>query len=1031
MLVVKRKVIFITCLSLFLTSFQITNNQSAVAAICGGPAAYPPDLPDCLDPVVEEQRVAAAEASARASASASASRAAADAAAAQALEQSRLEREAAAAAKAKADSDKAAADALAAQIREGNLAAAAAAAATAAAAARDAAVAAATAKRLADEELTRKVEAEAAAQAAIVAAREALANAQARIAREIEEARAESQRLKAEAEANKRAADAAAAAFAAERIALDRAIAEKEALRIAKEAQAAASAASTTNARQAYLDAGGTFSLRMADVQSLTQSLTIKKEVLLTQTYPQSNLKIQNNTLPIFVTADELAALLRAYNAAKDISDADSRAAADAREAKRLADVALAERKAISDAADAAWKESARLKNLEDQKVLTAAAERTALENAIRVREAAALAAAAAADAAQADLERKIAADTVASTAAASMTSAAATLASITSDSGDSASLANAALAAFQSAAAASSSAASAAEAEAAAAERLSAAEAAALRARQEADAAAALAARRPTESSPGANVGSAEAIAAQEAEARARELEKKAQEAAKLAAEAKELADKAEAEKKAADKSAAEAKAKADKAAAEAKAKEEAKRNTAKKQIARDKAAAKKLLEVSKKSAIDNAKEVDKSSQTINSAYEQALTEAAKANKALAKLKEQEKSALSALNLAKNELLTLDKVLDKADLEQKQAIAQYANSQYKLTAIQTSIDTNEKLLVVVDKEITTLQSNYNQLQAKYESLDKAAQSAADKAAESKKKSDAAYQELMAASKSNSLVANGFTLIVTATPEIDFESFNATSALEKLRERYQNALEQTNKDKALAEKALRDLQIAREAAVKAKQSLDLKITQRSKLKSELITLNSKLKVAKDELEVATSIKVKAVSTYTIAANNLAQKTNKFREIEITYQDAKSETKYEFENANSRDNQVAFLRKLSELSKSSVATARGVIDGIDEEFKNLDSSQALDLINSDIKVGFISTSIPVILFTAASAIAIYAYLARRKRRSKFDLASDKTLARIREQQAATAIKKKSFKVSKTKSASTKKKPKSTK
>ena len=81
MLVVKRKVIFITCLSLLLTSFQITNNQYAVAAICGGHAAYPPDLPDCLDPVVEEQRVAAAEAAARASASAAATRAAADAAA--------------------------------------------------------------------------------------------------------------------------------------------------------------------------------------------------------------------------------------------------------------------------------------------------------------------------------------------------------------------------------------------------------------------------------------------------------------------------------------------------------------------------------------------------------------------------------------------------------------------------------------------------------------------------------------------------------------------------------------------------------------------------------------------------------------------------------------------------------------------------------------------------------------------------------------------------------------------------------------
>jgi chromosome segregation ATPase len=378
-----------------------------------------------------------------------------------------------------------------------------------------------------------------------------------------------------------------------------------------------------------------------------------------------------------------------------------------------------------------------------------------------------------------------------------------------------------------------------------------------------------------------------------------------------------------------------------------------------------------------------------------------------------LAKLKEKEKSALSALNLAKNELLTLDKVLDKANLEQKQAIAGYANSQYKLTAIQTSIDTNEKLLVVVDKEITNLQRNYNQLQTKYESLDKASQSAAAKAAESKKKSDAAYKELMQASNSKSLVAKSSSLNLNTNLEEDIESFNATSVLEKLRERYQNTLDQANKDKGLAERALRDLKIAREAAVKAKQSLDAKITQRSKLKSELTTLNSKLKVAKDELEVATSIKVKAVSAYSIAANNLAQKTNKLREAEINYQDAQSETKYEFENANSRNDQVFFLRKLSELSKSSVATARGVIDSIDEEFKNLESSQALDLITTEVKIGFLSTSIPVILFTAASAIAIYAYLARRKRRSKFDLVSNEMLAKVLEQQEASAIKKNEY------------------
>ncbi len=102
-----------------------------------------------------------------------------------------------------------------------------------------------------------------------------------------------------------------------------------------------------------------------------------------------------------------------------------------------------------------------------------------------------------------------------------------------------------------------------------------------------------------------------------------------------------------------------------------------------------------------------------------------------------------------------------------------------------------------------------------------------------------------------------------------------------------------------------------------------------------------------------------------------------------------------------------------------------------IAAIDEEVKSLENSQALDLLSSDIKIGFISTSIPVFIFTVTAVAAIYAYLARRKRRSKFDLASDEVLAKIREKQAATAIKKYNVKVSKTKSTSTKKKPKSTK
>ena len=66
----KRKIIFITCLSLCLSSFQIISNQPAMAAVCQGPAAYPPDLPDCLDPVVAAQQEAAAKAAADAAAAA-------------------------------------------------------------------------------------------------------------------------------------------------------------------------------------------------------------------------------------------------------------------------------------------------------------------------------------------------------------------------------------------------------------------------------------------------------------------------------------------------------------------------------------------------------------------------------------------------------------------------------------------------------------------------------------------------------------------------------------------------------------------------------------------------------------------------------------------------------------------------------------------------------------------------------------------------------------------------------------------------
>jgi len=51
----------VTTLSLIAISLTLTFVQNpltpAVAAVCGGPAAYPPDLPDCLDPVVAAKPV--------------------------------------------------------------------------------------------------------------------------------------------------------------------------------------------------------------------------------------------------------------------------------------------------------------------------------------------------------------------------------------------------------------------------------------------------------------------------------------------------------------------------------------------------------------------------------------------------------------------------------------------------------------------------------------------------------------------------------------------------------------------------------------------------------------------------------------------------------------------------------------------------------------------------------------------------------------------------------------------------------------
>ena len=73
----KSKIALIVCLSLGLSTIQVANSP-VYAEICQGPAAYPPDLPDCLDPVVAAQQAAAAKAAQDAAAAAASEVTAAD-----------------------------------------------------------------------------------------------------------------------------------------------------------------------------------------------------------------------------------------------------------------------------------------------------------------------------------------------------------------------------------------------------------------------------------------------------------------------------------------------------------------------------------------------------------------------------------------------------------------------------------------------------------------------------------------------------------------------------------------------------------------------------------------------------------------------------------------------------------------------------------------------------------------------------------------------------------------------------------------
>ncbi len=971
----KKFVVALIYVVLSLLFAQIPATPTYAAVVCQGEAAYPPDLPDCLDPVVAAEQAAATKAAEDARLAKIAADEAAAAAAARAAQIAAAERAAAEQAAAKAAADKAAADALAEQIRQGNLAAAARAAKEAADKAIADAETARLAKVAAEAAVTARIQAEAAARAEFLAAQQALADAQARIAQEIADAKAESDKQKALALEKKRLADAAAARFAEERIALDRQIAEAEAARIAKENAARASENATTNALEAYLAAGGSLSLREQNLQVTPSNVSIKKQSLLTEPKIQSYLKIKIQESTIFVTAEELSRLRQAYLSAKAKSDADREEANRAIAAKAAADAALAEKKAIADAAAAAFRAAALAKKAADDAAAAAAAEKVRLENEIKVKEAEVLSKQAEIAAAQAEATKKAALLTAANSAATSLASASQTLQSITSDSGNSSSLAAQALAAFQNVAAASNDAADAAVAAAAAAARESAAQAAAIRAREEAQAAAERAARNPSYSGPSVRSLELEAIAA----------EKAAKEAEQKAKEAKEAEEKALAEKEAAEKAAAQAKAAADKAAAEALAQEKAKRNAARKKIQTEQAKAIEAISKVQEGSKQDAGNVDKSDSDINTAYKKAVADLAKVDKKLALLRDKEEQALAILNKTKQELISVTSNVKAAAKEKDLAIAKVAEANFALEKIENEIKSNKAGQIETDKRIAQAEKLVTESTAKYEKFLAVAKTAIAKAAESKRAAESAYTLWQNSINAPRILSSNLT---SGKPTSDdAQTANAQSALSKFKEQYDLAQKQYEENQALADKASADLRLARKAVETAKQNLASRKAFKKSLASAIIKLENDLVSAKKVAKSANEAKAKAVAKYTESENEFALVKSKMNQYELDYQSAQAETKYAYENFSSQTNQVTTLRKLSEFSKSSVENVKDVFNSIQDEANSLRDLKIVDFLNDKSNLSKVALPVLIIGTSLAAVTSVYAVLKRRRKSLK--------------------------------------------
>jgi len=371
--------------------------------------------------------------------------------------------------------------------------------------------------------------------------------------------------------------------------------------------------------------------------------------------------------------------------------------------------------------------------------------------------------------------------------------------------------------------------------------------------------------------------------------------------------------------------------------------------------------------------------------------------------NKSVALLKEKENVALSTLNQAKSELLTASNALQSATQKQGIAVAKQAEVNFTTIKIQNEIESNKKAITENDKSIKVAQNTLIDATNKYERLSAIAQSATTKAAESKKAAESAYNAWQSSLNTTKLTASLTISDPRATDNP--QTANAQSALSKLKEQYDLAQKQYEIEKAIADRAVAEANLAKQVLDTAKSNLETRIALKATLLSKIEKLTTDLTAAKSLLKTATAEKAIAVANYTKSENEYAAIKSKFSQSEITYQRAKADTKYEYENATSQNNQVIALRKLSEFSKNSVKTAKDVLNSIQDEAKKLENSKIVGFLNDNSNLATIPLPVFILGISVVSIVAIYAYLRRRQRRSKMAVIDREILEQLMQKNLA--------------------------